>query len=146
MPSKLYHKEKQRVVLCLMQINIYKIPIHMYIHNYYLFFETIVSKAWSTSSVFLIINILFHGVSIAWILNFFFLLLSRETSFSITNYSLSQIKLFENILFCREWQSCWLIKRKQKGLPLFDANKHIHIYGRYVWCSKNPFLVRTRSY
>ena len=62
-------KRNNEVALCLMKINIHAhiSNIHMYIYsNIIYFFESIVSKAWPSSSVFLIIPIIFHGVSIAW--------------------------------------------------------------------------------
>ena len=61
-------------------------------HIIYLF-KTIVSKAWSSSSVFflLIINKIFHGVSILWILKVFRFYLAVKLAFLNT---LGKIKTF----------------------------------------------------
>ena len=69
-----YHKERQRGSPLLganKYTHIYIKCICVYIGIIYLF-ETIVSKAWPSSSVFFkIINIIFHVVTISWILKVF---------------------------------------------------------------------------
>ena len=54
---------------------------HTYISDIIYLFETIVSKAWPSSSVFFkIINIIFPGVSISWILKVFRFILGNYAS------------------------------------------------------------------
>ena len=76
-------KRNKEVSLRLMQINIhtYILNIDIYLYIIYLF-ETIVSKAWPSSSVFFkIINIIFLGVSISWILKVFCFYLVAKPAF-----------------------------------------------------------------
>ena len=121
---KLFTKRNKEVVLCLVQINIHIIHIYIkyiYMYIYYLFI-------WDNSfeglaliiSLFLIINIIFRGVSNAWILKVFCFHIAAKP---VKNFS---IKLFGGFI------------NFEKDFKLHKICKYVKLW-RHSRLSKLPF-------